>query len=169
MPYKGTSIRIGEMLDELIQSGLAEYSAATQLGRALEEGAIVLVFNAEPLSPDFIPGIAEYLQLAATRNAREIRLRFGWASDIILHARALRAQFETAFGLNGATATRQTAQQACESLILSLKKGPRLTKAQVHAQARTKIPDLQDKEFDLAWRAVAGEWATGGRPKKALN
>jgi hypothetical protein len=100
MPYKGTSIRIGEMLDELVQNGRAEYSAATELGRALEEGAIILVFNDAPLSPDFLPGIAEYLQVAATGNAREIRLRFGWASDIILHAYAFREQFETACGLS---------------------------------------------------------------------
>jgi hypothetical protein len=142
MPYKGTWIRLGEMIDEIVQSGQAEYSAANDLGRALKEGAIVLVFNGEPLSPDFIPGIAEYLQVAATNNAREIRLRFGWASDITLNAQALRTQFETAFGLNGGTAIRQTAQQACESFILSLKKGPRLTKANVYAQARAKLPDL---------------------------
>jgi hypothetical protein len=173
MPYKGTTIRLGEMIDELIQNGSPEYSAATELGRALEEGAIILIFNDEPLSPDFIPGVAEYLQVAATRNAREIRLRFGWASDIIFHARALRAQFEGAFGLGAPTTEplipRQTAEQACEALILSLKEGPRLRKVEVHGRALAAIPDLKDKEFERAWRSTAGDWATGGRPPKTLN
>jgi hypothetical protein len=171
MPYQGTLVSVDQMFDQLVKAGQDRRDAAIALQRALEDNAIVLIFNGAPLSPSQRSGLGDCLRAFAF-DPRDAKLHFGWAIDIMQHARASRVQFETVCSVvneNISATTRETAQQACESLILSLKKGPRLTKAQVHAQARAKIPDLQDKEFDLAWRAVAGEWATGGRPKKTLN
>jgi hypothetical protein len=90
---------IGEMLDELIQHERDNWSAAMELSRALEGGAIILIFNDAPLRQSHLAGVTEYIRLAAARNEREIRLRLGWTADIMIHSRALRAQFELACGL----------------------------------------------------------------------
>jgi hypothetical protein len=166
MPYKGALMSIREMLDELAQHRGSELPAFAELSRALEERAIILHFNGEPLREEYVPGIAEYIRLAADRNAREIRLRLGWAADIMLEARALRVQFESACELSEPS-KRLTAEEACRALIVRLREGSRLTKAATHAKAKAEIPDLIEKQFDRAWEAEApAEWRTGGRPKK---
>lgn len=113
---------ISEMLDELVQNGRGEHAAAVMLGRALEDGAIALIFNDERLRPTHVAGVVEYIQLAAARNAREIRLRLGWVADIMLHARGLRSQFEQVCELTPSQSaeqpheppkTREEAVKAC--------------------------------------------------------
>jgi len=99
MPYKGAMMSVSEMVDELVQNGRDNRSAAIELSRALEDGAIILIFNDAPLRPSHVAGVTEYVQLTAAKNEREIRLRLGWVADIILFSRALRAQFEAACGL----------------------------------------------------------------------
>ena len=91
MPYKGDLVSIGEMVDELIQHGRDERRAASELSRALEDSAIILVFNDAPLSPSQIAGIAEYIQTVAV-DRQQARLRFGWTADIVLYARASRSR-----------------------------------------------------------------------------
>src|SRR5947209_3287013 len=99
MPYKGTEVSIGEMLDELIRNGRDDQQAATELRSALRDFAITLEFNGAPLSFNQIAGVSEYISLAAARNAREIRLRLGWLTYIITDSKASRSQFETVCGI----------------------------------------------------------------------
>jgi hypothetical protein len=171
MAYRGDEIGIGPMLDELVTKGRTEFDAAVELENALKDGKIILWYAGAPVVSD-IPAIGRFLRDFVS-DRKKARLGYGHLSLMLADARAQRVQFEKVCGLIEAAADltprRQTAEQACESLILELKKGPRLRKFEVRAKAFATIPDLIEKEFDRAWRSKAGDWATGGRPTKTLN
>jgi hypothetical protein len=99
MPYQGILVSIDEMFDELVRSGRERHAAAIELQRALDDGAIVVIFNDEPLRPEFRAGIGEMLR-AFVADPRQAHLHFGWATDIMTYGRALRAQFENVCGLS---------------------------------------------------------------------
>jgi hypothetical protein len=183
MPYQGKTVGIDEMLNILGSNEQTEAEAAIELERAFEEGAIMLFDprgrESDPpswpaLSAEQTLAIISILRALCNRTPGTTISRAKLSSIEFFNAvRAVRSQFELAFGLGEAatdiTAPRQTAEQACASLILELKKGPRLKKLAVQAKASAAIPDLTEKEFDRAWRSSAGDWATGGRPSKTLN
>jgi hypothetical protein len=166
MAYRGDDIGIGAMLDELVANGRSEFDAAVELEDALKAGKIILWYAGAPVISD-VPAIGRFLRDFVS-DRKQARLGYGYLSLMLADARAQRIQFETVCDLARAV-SRVTAEQACIELITSLRKGDRLTKAMVYARARAAIPDLNDKEFASAWRAAAGDWATGGRPKKTLN
>jgi hypothetical protein len=167
MSYRGDDVGIGAMLDELVANDRTEFAAAVELESALKDGKIILWYAGAPVITE-LPAIGRFLRDFVS-DRKQARLGYGYLSLMLADARAERSQFETVCGLVEAvadiTAPRQTAEQACASLILELKKGPRLKKLEVQAKAFAAIPDLKEKEFDRAWRSAAGDWATGGRPK----
>src|SRR5229473_2225151 len=95
MPYQGTLVSIDEMFDELVRNGRERRDAAIELQRALEEGAIVVIFNHEPLGAEHLAGIGEMLR-AFVADPQEAKRHFGWAVDILKYGRASRAKFERA-------------------------------------------------------------------------
>jgi hypothetical protein len=186
MPYQGESVSLEEMLEILVNNDRTEAAAALELERAIEDNRISLLLpdgtndegetlycQMSPLGRSHVVAV-----LRSFPNRMRIPLIMGMNTpvEMIKAARALRIDFEVVCGLAARPAEvmidpspRQTAEQACRDLITALRSGDRLTKAIVYARARELIPDLSDKEFDSAWRATAGDWATGGRPKKTLN
>jgi hypothetical protein len=110
MPYEGNSVSLVEMLEILDSNGLTEAAAVLQLERAIEDGAIKL------LLPDGTNDEGETLycemspvgRSAITALLREIPNRMqipsirSWNAPLAMFgaARAMRFQFEAAFGMN---------------------------------------------------------------------
>jgi hypothetical protein len=158
------------MFDDLVAHGRTRLEAATELQRAFEDKAIPIVFNGAELSDQTHFNIGEMLRAFAV-DPHEAKIRFLWATDIFKHGRAPRFRFEIACRppVTPPLDARLTAEDACGALILRLKEGPQMPKADVYARAKAEIPDLNEKEFERAWRSTAGDWKIVGRPKKPLH
>lgn len=163
MPYKGRVISVPEMLDALIASGRTEHEAATELARALEDGAIVLayrnghVFNSEDLAPviDFIMAFPSR-RSSMSIDETSLRMTEGGAG-------AWREQFERACGL----IDRQTAPE------------PRLTIPMTREEAvKACLDDGMLPADTVTWtvfcdrvRDLAGGWVDkkGGTLKRGFD
>lgn len=177
MPYEGTSVSLTEMLDILIAKERTESDAALELERAFEDKAIfLLVPDGRSDNDETLYRELSHAERAAVigllrqfPNRMKIPSMRWWNAPIDLFAavRSPRIQFETACNLAEPCeqGSRMTAEQACEALILRLRQGPRMTKVEVYARAKSEIPDLIAKEFDRAWRLTSGDWGRPGRPK----
>src|SRR5882724_11305701 len=165
MAYRGDRIGIGEMFETLVANGRSRHEAAVELHHALSDGAIVLWYGGQPIA-NGISTIGRVLRDFAL-DPRKVEPGLGSMKIVMAEALAERDKFEAVCGLGevaaDATGPRLTAEQACERLILSLKEGPRMKKAEVYTKALAAIPDLKEKEFDRAWRSTAGDWTVGGR------
>lgn len=109
MPYQGKSVSLTEMLDILISHGQSEAAAALELERALEDKVIILFLpdgtndDGEPLYCK-ISGAGRSAIIALLRdfpNRMRIPSIRSWNAPIAMFAaaRALRIEFEAAFGL----------------------------------------------------------------------
>jgi hypothetical protein len=175
MAYQGQVISVPEMLETLIANGRSDAEAAREIASALEERAILLAYaNGHVFEKEDLASVLDCIRDFPTR-ARTGSLLHATTFRRLADggAGAWRLQFEIACGLDQrleAAGPRLTAEEACKAFILRLKEqGTRIPKAQVYSQARIRIPDLVEKEFDRAWREVAGDWRSPGALRKGEN
>ena len=109
MPYEGNSVTLLEMLDILVSTGLTEAAAVLQLERAIEDGAIELLLphGTDDEGETLYCEMSHVGRSAIAALLREIPNRMqipsirSWNAPLAAFAavRAMRFQFEAAFGL----------------------------------------------------------------------
>ncbi|WP_441252657.1 hypothetical protein AB8A28_24765 [Tardiphaga sp. 71_E8_N1_1] len=176
MAYLSEVVSVPEMLDILVANQRTDADAARELASALGKRAIVIASKVGHVfsDADLIP-VIEFVRDFSVRTVISHNAHAQIARKLNDEGvGAWRVQFEATCGLRANAETTQyiSAEDACRQILQGmLADGERLTlnRDQVWELIKRKIPELQQKHFDLAWKIVpdSQKKAAGRRSKKS--